>query len=70
MILKILKWDKEKFTWIELSVYSQAIHNLVAGSSFWEFIDKTLNATCCLYLINKNFTLGTNRNIGRNISEL
>lgn len=46
VIEKKLAWDDRRLTFAQLSIYSQAIHNLGGGSCFWGFIDGTLNATC------------------------
>ncbi len=43
---KKLAWDSERLTYKKLLDYAMAIHHFGGGSSFWGFIDGTLNATC------------------------
>lgn len=38
---KMLAWDNRRLNFERLLAYSQAIHNLGGGSSFWGFIDGT-----------------------------
>lgn len=60
----MLAWDDKKLTFEQLLVYSQAIHNLGGSSSFWSFIDGTLNTTYWLVLDQQKFYLGHKQKYG------
>lgn len=61
---KKLAWDEKRLTFAQLSIYSQAIHNLGGGSCFSGFIDGTLNATCRPVLDQEQFYSGHKRKHG------
>ena len=54
-------WDNRRLTFDRLLAYSQAIHNLGGGSSFWGFIGGTLNATCRPVIDQQEFYSGHKR---------